>query len=294
MELIFTLLTNLLFTAFVYLLIPVIMILTKKKYSKKQLKAIVVINGLCVFFLFAFVHFLLNDSETPNFTATIFWSYMSYMLLNKTCLKNVDELNVVSTECETEKIRVQISNPNEKPREYGNFNTYAKDILLAPTETKSVTSMRPEPKLEKKEFNACDIAKELSEKCAKTVIQINRNCNEIGIDYNERKLAIATFAYFFAKWAYTNKSITFAQVGEVQKLYIEQFSEFNKVAFQDDSFKSVMENEQIFTETLDKFLNYAKAFYNSENNSFSKELLEKYILEFIKNESDIVTLKEFL
>lgn len=188
-----------------------------------------------------------------------------------------------------------LSSADEQPKIRNNSLTYSEDIMLKSlpnfTTVEFITGNLQSSKIE---FNAHNIAKELSEKCAKTVIQINRKCNEIGIDYSERKFVIATFSYFFAKWAYTSKNITFAQVGEVQNLYKEQFSEFNKVAFQDDSFKSVMENEQIFAETLEKFLSYAKDFYNSENNSFSKEFLEKYILEFVKNESDVVTLKEFL
>lgn len=294
-------------TVLAYLLVPVIIILSGKKFSEKEIKRIVVINAVVWSILF----FLIRSSQGEtkvNIAPCILWSSVAYAIMKNKCLKKDADETVQSTTEDYKKSKESYANTKnkeithvcldsaeEQPKIRNNSLTYSENIMLKSlpnfTKVESITGNLQSLKIE---FNAHNIAKDLSEKCAKTIIQINRKCNEIGIDYSERKLAVATFAYFFTKWAYTNKNITFAQVGEVQNLYKEQFSEFNKVAFQDDSFKNVMENEQIFAETLDKFLNYAKDFYNSENNSFSKELLEKYILEFIKNESDIVTLKEFL
>ena len=318
-------------TVLAYLLVPVIIILTGKKFSEKEIKRIVVINAVVWSILF----FLIRSSQGEtkvNIAPCILWSSVAYAIMKNKCLKkDTDETAQSTTEdCKKSKeshantknkeiTHACLSNADEQPKTYGDFNVYGKDLTIhnslskepinlekgkeinkkyfvqnSPKTTINNEDIQVLSKSIKKEYDAIDLAKELSEKCAKTVIQINRKCKENGIDYSERKFVIATFSYFFAKWAYTSKNLTFAQVGEVQNLYKEQFSEFNKVAFQDDSFKSVMENEKIFAETLEKFLNYAKDFYNSENNSFSEEFLGKYILEFVKNESDIVALKEFL
>lgn len=266
------------------------------------------IEGNIALVLMLFVSFV--------FTAVYIYVYIKYfkkklimyqdniVLENKKETKNTNEKGIT---------HICLSNADEQPKTYGDFNVYGKDLKIhnslsketinpethkkylvhTPNES-TINNEIAQPLLQhtKKEYNAFNIAKELSEKCAKTVIQINRKCNEIGIDYNERQLAISTFAYFFAQWAYTSKSITFAQVEKVQELYKEQFSEFNKVAFQDDSFKDVMENEQMFDATLERFLQYAKIYFNNETNSFSNEMIEKYILEFILSKADLDRLKD--
>lgn len=283
-----------------YLFVPVVLILTGKKYSEKEIKRIVIINGIVWSILFFIIESAQGEAK-PNIAPCVLWSSVAYAIMSKKCLKtdeneivNINEDSNVSEESTADKkiTHICLSNQNETPTEHGNFNTYAKDILLAPTETITAEKAQSQLQSQPKEFNAIDLAKELSEKCAKTVIQINRKCNEIGIDYNERQLAISTFAYFFAQWAYTSKSITFAQVEKVQELYKEQFSEFNKVEFQDDSFKDVMENEQMFDATLERFLQYAKIYFNNETNSFSNEMIEKYILEFILSKADLDRLKD--
>lgn len=304
MELIFTFLLNLFFTAFVYLLVPIIIVFTKKKYDKKFLKRIIIINGACGFGFFAILYSLLGNDEIPNAFATFLWSSTAYAILKRTSYvdntnSEEDKLGNFSNRYyenqQNQPTHICLSNTDEQPKSHGNFNIYGKDITVQKFEhTRQNESLEPVVQPHKIEFNAFDIAKTLSDKCAKTVIQLNRKCCEIGIDYNERKLAIASFAYFFAQWTYDNKNTTFVQVAEVQRIYKEQFNEFNKVAFQDDSYKSVIENEQMFAETLERFLCYAKEFYNSENDSFSRKMMERYIIEFIENESDIATLKKYL
>lgn len=248
------------------------------------------IEGNIALVLMLFVSFI--------FTAVYVYVYVKCF---KKKLMVYQDNDVLENKKETKNINgkdithICLSNADEQPKTYGNFNVYGKDITV-----QKVEQIRQNKSLElglqshKIEFNASNIAKTLSDKCAKTVIQINRKCVEIGIDYSERKLVIATFAYFFTQWAYTNKSITIAQVADIKVLYKKQFNDFNEIAFQDDSYKSVMENEQIFDELLEKFLYYAKLHYDINSNSLNKEMMRMYICEFVYNQLDVDTLMSYM
>lgn len=292
-------LISLIITVLAYLLVPVVLVFSGKQYTEKEIRKIVIINGI-VWFVIFFVIRVEQGYENVNFAPCVLWSSVAYSIMKKKCLKTVCENELVDKNISnlqrdiTENVvhHVCLSDVNEEQKSYGNLEIKGEDFLVRKTDYFKVDEIQSQ--YYNVVIDAYAVSKTISEQCAKSLIAINRKCSEIGIEYNDRKLAIATFAYFFVQWVYTSKNISFAQVGEVQKLYKEQFSDFNKVAFQDDSFKSVIENEQIFADVLKKFLGYAKNFYNSENNSFSKEMMEKYISEFIQNESDIAILKEYL
>lgn len=82
MDQILTIIGDLIITVLFYLLIPVIFILRKKKYSKRKILSIIIINGLCIWLIFRII------SGGPGGAApTYIWSSVAYLLMKKKCLK---------------------------------------------------------------------------------------------------------------------------------------------------------------------------------------------------------------
>ena len=77
-------------TCLAYLFFPGILILTKKKFSKKKAKVISVINSVIVFVLFSMLH-LLSDGNTANEKAAVTWGFICYWILKSKCTYKTDE-----------------------------------------------------------------------------------------------------------------------------------------------------------------------------------------------------------
>lgn len=84
----FNIILNLFITLIMYLFIPTVFIIIGKPYEKRHLKWIVIINGIVVYLIFAYLHTCFSSNESPNMVATIIWSYVAYRLLKRRCLKN--------------------------------------------------------------------------------------------------------------------------------------------------------------------------------------------------------------
>lgn len=85
-------------TIFAYLLVPLIFIKKSldsgKKYPKKKIKRIVIINCVIVWFIFRIITFLGYGSGSGS--AVILWGYVGYWLMKKICLE--EETEEISTE----------------------------------------------------------------------------------------------------------------------------------------------------------------------------------------------------
>ena len=69
-------------TAFVYLLVPVIVLLRDKEYTEKQLKKIAIINAIAVWFICRILESVMLDSSSTG--ASVFlWGWVGYMLLKR-------------------------------------------------------------------------------------------------------------------------------------------------------------------------------------------------------------------
>ena len=81
-EIIITLILDLILTVFFYLLVPVIFCIRKKSMTKKQIKKVIIINGVCVCLFFGIL--------VGRVTAAVFlWSWVGKKIMERVLL--VDE-----------------------------------------------------------------------------------------------------------------------------------------------------------------------------------------------------------
>ena len=78
-----SLLISLLITATAYLLIPVILILSKRKYTKSMIRTIAVSNASAVFIIFAFLELMVSGSAGSNFAPALIWGSIGHTLLQR-------------------------------------------------------------------------------------------------------------------------------------------------------------------------------------------------------------------
>ena len=75
---------NVLLTAFVYLFVPIIIVISKKKFTEKEIKRIVIFNGVGGYILFTALHLILQSGDIANVLATVFWSGIVRSILRRT------------------------------------------------------------------------------------------------------------------------------------------------------------------------------------------------------------------
>ena len=78
---IFSLLCSLVFTVFLYLLVPVIYCFRNKPLPKAKIKKIIIINAICVWFVFQIIRFSLGETGTS--AAVFLWSWVGYKIMIK-------------------------------------------------------------------------------------------------------------------------------------------------------------------------------------------------------------------
>ena len=152
-EILLTLLLDLAITVFFYLLVPVIFCLRKKSLAQKQIKTIVIINGIVVWLMFQILTLELTG-ESSSGVAVLLWSFVAYKLLRRYCLakdmrekaspaepyvfdKNKTVEDSKSTEPE-KIIEISLSPKGETPKKYGNYNIYGADVRFNPENSPSV------------------------------------------------------------------------------------------------------------------------------------------------------------
>ena len=73
-------------TIFVYLFVPVVIILTGKKFKLKTLKIIGVANWFLCFILFSLCLYIIEPGRTANPSPAMIWSLVGYYLMKKRCI----------------------------------------------------------------------------------------------------------------------------------------------------------------------------------------------------------------
>ena len=181
-----------------------------------------------------------------------------------------------------------LSEPNEQPKEQGNFNFYGKDILLDKSYEQDNNS-QPNIQEAKTIFTFDSFANSLAKMASQELLNIMNLCSNKQIEIDERKLLVSTFAYFYGVWIFNYKNITMEQEKIVQEIYKKQFSEFNRTAFENDTYKQVVDNEYEF----DKLLYYVIKRINESHEKFDgkqsfeyDKLSNEFISEFIVDEKD--------
>ncbi len=77
--------TNFILTVFGYLLVPIIIVLLRKKYSAKKIRKIIIINCIIVWFLFRILEIELGNDPSMG-SAVFLWGAIGYLILRKYCL----------------------------------------------------------------------------------------------------------------------------------------------------------------------------------------------------------------
>lgn len=98
---------SLVITLFAYLLVPIVIVLSGKKFDAKQIKRISIINCIVVWLLFRILQISMGDDTTSG-AAVFIWGTVGYRILLKRCLK------VTSPSHQAEETPKNLSLENEK------------------------------------------------------------------------------------------------------------------------------------------------------------------------------------
>lgn len=137
MENLTLIITSIFITAFAYLLVPIIFCIRKKKRTDKQIKKIVVLNGICVWMIFAIININADVNRTSG--AIFLWSAVAYFLMKKYCLRTpIEEEEQCFTSIENQKNDVEISEiclstEDDHPTPNGRF--HGADMILEKNES---------------------------------------------------------------------------------------------------------------------------------------------------------------
>ncbi|MBQ7045063.1 MAG: zinc-ribbon domain-containing protein [Clostridia bacterium] len=94
-----------LITLLVYFLVPLIILISQKQFSKKTLRKIMIFNGIGGFVLFTALYIALGSNEIANVFPAFLWSSLGYSILKKTSCSDVDDKDILKddpnhiTEC---------------------------------------------------------------------------------------------------------------------------------------------------------------------------------------------------
>ena len=83
-ELLFKTLISILYTAFAYLLIPIIIAKSEVSYPLKTLWKIIAINSACVFAFFFIIRLVISGELSFNPTPAMMWSGIGFLILKRT------------------------------------------------------------------------------------------------------------------------------------------------------------------------------------------------------------------
>jgi hypothetical protein len=144
---------------------------------------------------------------------------------------------------------------------------------------------------EKEYYSTEDMAGAMAEICLKELADIMDICEKNNVPYNEKKLIVSTFTYFYAIWIFNFENITVGQEEELQEIYKKKFSLFNRYHYENEPFKEVIENEQMLVEQLERVYKRIRKSYQSNNHTFVDDgVSDEFILEFVESKE----LKEFI
>ena len=83
------------------------------------------------------------------------------------------------------------------------------------------------------------------------------------------------------------------QYDEIEEIYKKHFCNFNRKQFEDQPFKSVVENESDFFEQLKLVDRRVRESYHAHNKMFVDDgISDEYILEFLENAADKDAIKD--
>lgn len=75
---------NILITAFLYMILPIIsLFIDKKGYAKKELITFVIGNSFLIYIIFFVIHIFKNDGQIPSIYVSVLYAFLNYGILRK-------------------------------------------------------------------------------------------------------------------------------------------------------------------------------------------------------------------
>lgn len=165
-------------TALGYLLIPIILVLSGKKYDLRKLKGINIINCIVIWLLFRILQISLGD-ESSGGAAVFLWGAVSYWMLKKYCLKEVHPKSEIDIQSPSQSsfVHICISDENEIHHPNGRWNVYGSDIMLEKnTEQSKEVLHQSDPLIEGQTLKYCS-------HCGKAIDAVTKKCSGCGKQY---------------------------------------------------------------------------------------------------------------
>lgn len=142
-------------------------------------------------------------------------------------------------------------------------------------------------------YDAETIARGLAELATKEYVDLIGLCGKNNVLYDERKLFISTFAYYYKVWMFNFTTITVGQAEKIEVVYKQKFNAFNRKMYEEDSYKAVLGNEEQLEEMLNIVDKSIRTSYHANNYTFVDDgLTDSFILSFITNLEDKGKIKE--
>lgn len=105
-----SLVINLIITAFIYMIVPVIIIITKKEMTENRAKKIAFLNSLCGFVVFIILFIILKrDINIITGSPAIIYWWINYKLLSRN-IKKEEKHSYYNEEQEEENLKQLIKN----------------------------------------------------------------------------------------------------------------------------------------------------------------------------------------
>ena len=122
---------DLVITVFAYLLVPVILALSKRKYEKKKITRISIINCAVVWILFRILQIALG--EEPSIGVAVFlWGAVGYSIMKKSCLITNTQSPIPNSVSMSKNSSIQrpMAYEDEAPESYSNHPLHGGDTVL--------------------------------------------------------------------------------------------------------------------------------------------------------------------
>lgn len=204
----------------------------------------------------------------------------NYTPSKSTPIPNVKNANVSSTQNSV--THICLSENNEKtpgPNAMCNMAIKRPDEASAIPQNENIATS-------KECFSIIDLAGGMAEICLNEIMEIMEICSNHNIRYNEKKLIVSTFSYFYTVWIFNFGNITAGQADELAAIYKEKFSLFNRKHYENEPFKDVIENEQKLAEQLLQVDKRIRGSFQANNLTFVDDgISDEFILEFVESEA---------
>ena len=144
------------------------------------------------------------------------------------------------------------------------------------------TDVQPACFSDKKPFSVDALAPEVFDAAVNEWQAIERICQNAQVTYDQSKLVVSTFSYFYIVWVFGFTGIRSGQAMELQEKYVEKFVEYNREAFGNYTYAQVIENEKIISPMLTSVDRRIRDSWHANNRTLVDDLLwDEYINEFI-------------